>query len=371
VAGALQHHIPQFLTRGFRVPGGSKKQSRVWLYAKDQEPRLAAVKSEVGAETYFYSEQSADGSRTLDDEITDYENKAAKLIQELRALEADAAPDPKMSAEIVAHLTIRNAHLRHTFTLGVQAIFSRAIDLFCNEEMLRTVLGFDGNAPSPTLKNAIDTELANSPQLAALGIPPEMLYQMIHLFAKENFKSFFAEHIPQLSVALGAFLQQAPDHARTAHNKALAGGLAPDRRIELLGALCWRIAASPDAGCLLPDCIALAEDDNQGLKPLMLADLEKLQAVYMPLSPEKLLVGLRADARLDNLTEFNAAAAAASQLFFIAASQEDRFAALSDRIGNCVKEFVERTIRQIFDEFLVERKVATRDPTRSLPEDSF
>lgn len=122
MAGALQHHIPQFLTRGFRVPGGSKKQSQVWLYAKDEEPRLALIKDEVAVEPHFYSEQSSDGSRTLDDEITDYENKAARSIQGLRNLTPDTPCDPQISAELVAHLTIRNDHLRRTFTLGVQAI---------------------------------------------------------------------------------------------------------------------------------------------------------------------------------------------------------------------------------------------------------
>lgn len=356
MAGVLQHHIPQFLTRGFRVPGGSKRQSQVWIYAKDEEPRLAFIKNEVGVEPHFYSKQSTDSSMTLDDEITDYENKAARLIQKLRTVEPEGSCDPEIAAEIVAHLTIRNAHLRHTFTLGVQAILSQAIDLFCNEEMLRAILGFDGNTPSSTLKNAIDSEFANNSPLAALGLPTEMLYQFVHQFAKENFKSFFAEHIPQLSAALGTLLQQAPDHARTAHNKALAAGLAPDKRVESLSELFWQIATSPDGGCLLPDCIALAEDDDQGLKPLMLADLEKLQTVFMPLSPDKVLVGLRTTTGVPDLSDFNAAAAAASQSFFLSETRDDRFAVLSDRIGDCVRNFVDRTIRQIFEEFVTERR---------------
>jgi hypothetical protein len=146
------------------------------------------------------------------------------------------------------------------------------------------------------------------------------------------------------------FSQQASDHARTAHNKALAAGLAPDKRIAFLSALSWRIAASPDGGSLLPDRIALAEDDDEGSKPLMLADLEHVRTVYMALSPDKLLVRLRTTARIGNLADFNAAAAA-SQTFFISASQDDRFAVLANRIGTCVKDYVDRTIRQIFDEF--------------------
>ncbi|MDH6258419.1 DUF4238 domain-containing protein [Bradyrhizobium sp. BR13661] len=362
MAGALQHHIPQFLTRGFRVPGGSKKQSQVWLYAKDEEPRLALIKDEVAVEPHFYSEQSSDGSRTLDDEITDYENKAARSIQGLRNLTPDTPCDPQISAELVAHLTIRNDHLRRTFTLGVQAILGHAIEMFCNEETLRAILGYDGNTPSPALKNAIDAEFASNPQLAALGLPSQMLYQLGHMAVKQNFKTIFADHIPQLAAALASLSSEASERARLAHNKALAAGLAPDKRIEFLSTLFWRIAPSRDSGCLLPDCIALAEDDDQGPKPLMLADLEKLRTVYMPLSPDKLLVGLRVPEQPPNPFDFNAAAAAASQSFFISASREHRFAALSKLTGSCVKDFVDRTIRQIFDEFLAERRATDRGP---------
>ncbi|MDA9426228.1 DUF4238 domain-containing protein [Bradyrhizobium sp. CCBAU 53380] len=165
MAGALQHHIPQFFSRGFRSPGGSKKQSQVWVYAKDREPHLAIVKDEVGVEAHFYSDLATDGSRTLDDEITDYEVKAARLLQELRGLGPESPSDSKASAEIVAHLTIRNAHLRGSFALGLQAIFGQAIDLFCNEDRLRAILGLDQTAPTSVLKDAIDSELLSNVNL--------------------------------------------------------------------------------------------------------------------------------------------------------------------------------------------------------------
>ena len=81
MAGANQHDIPQALSRGFRIPGGSKKGSKTWLYEKGVAPRLVRIKDEVAVEPHFYSEPPADGSKTLDDQITDYENAFAQRLQ--------------------------------------------------------------------------------------------------------------------------------------------------------------------------------------------------------------------------------------------------------------------------------------------------
>jgi hypothetical protein len=133
MSGIFQHHIPQSLIRGFRVPGGSKKQSRVWLYKSGREPRLALVKNEVGGEPYFYSELSADGTKTLDDKITDYETQFDRYFQQLKASPAGGAVDPQQAAEVVAHLTIRNAHLRWLLSSTMKSLYSRSATFFADE----------------------------------------------------------------------------------------------------------------------------------------------------------------------------------------------------------------------------------------------
>lgn len=82
MAGNNQHDIPQALQRGFRIPGGSKKESRTWRYERAAEPCSVLIKEEV-AGPHFYSEPSSDGSRTLDDEITDYEIAFGRHLHEL------------------------------------------------------------------------------------------------------------------------------------------------------------------------------------------------------------------------------------------------------------------------------------------------
>jgi hypothetical protein len=363
VAGVNQHNIPQFLSRGFRIPdGAANKDAKTWLYEKGIAPRRGSIRYDVAVEPLFYSAISSDGAKTLDDEITDYEDAAARRLGALRSATVDTKVNSGAAAEIVAHLTIRNAHLRRTFTMGVNAIIGRAVDVFCNETTLRPVLGVDRDVPSEPVRNLIDEQLRTNPILAATGIPAHVLSQMAQMVLKENFRTFVTEHVPHLMTTFEVLSAQAPAHIREGHNKALSSGLAPDRRIDVLKALRWRVLPCPDEGFVLPDCVALAADDEGGLKSLIVADLEKVTTVLMPLSTDRMLVGLGPSVPVPELSSFNAAAASASHTFFIAARSDDNLSVLSERIGQSSSQFVDKTVGAVFDEFLTTRGVALGSP---------
>jgi hypothetical protein len=296
-------------------------------------PHLVLIKDEVAVERHFYSEPSPGGSKTLDDEITDYENAFAQRLQALKSVPLDTAVDADTAAEVVAHLTIRNAHLRRTFTMGVNSLLSHAVEVFCDEATLRPILGVDGNTPSERVKELIDEQLKENPALAARGLPPRVLHQIAQMILKERFSSFFTTHVSFMAAAIDALAAQAPAFIRDGHNKALSSGLAPDGRTEILRALNWRVLASTNDGFVLPDCVALGVDDETGLKSLILADLGKVTAVLMPLATERLLVGTRPSAPAPPVAAFNEAAVAASHTFFIAARRDDKLTLLADRIG--------------------------------------
>lgn len=360
MAGVNQHNIPQFLSRGFRVSDGAdKRDAKTWLYEKDAAPRQVSIRYEVAVEPNFYSEPSSDGSRTLDDEITDYENAAARRLNSLKSAPTDTKVNSETAAELVAHLTIRNAHLRRIFTLGFTKLVGRAVDVFCDEATLRSILGVDGKVVSQSVRGFIDEQLKANPALAASGLPARVLYQIAQMSLKERFKTFFAEAAPMMTAMFDLLDAQAPSSAREGHNKALSTSIAPDRRIDLLKALRWKVLSSPGAGFVLPDCVALAEDDGSGLKPLIVADLDKVAVVLMPLSSDRMLVGIRPLAAGPVLSGFNEAAAAASHTFFIAPELNDKLAQLSKRIGQSSDQFVHQTIGSVFDEFLSTRGAAS------------
>jgi hypothetical protein len=345
------------------VPDGTEnKLAKTWLYQKGGAPCLASIRYDVAVEPAFYSELSSDGSKTLDDEITDYESAAARRLESMKNTPPDVKVNSGTAAEMVAHLTIRNAHLRRTFAMGVNAIIGRAIDVFCNEATLRPVLGVDRHVPSETLRHLVDEQLQKNPSLAAIGVPAHVLYQIAQMVLKENFRTFFTEHVPQLTATFGILSIQVPANIRDTHNKVLSSGLAPDKRVEMLKALQWRVVRSPDDGFVLPDCVALAADDDTGLKSLIVADLDKVTTVLMPLSTDRMLVGLRQSTAVPDLSGFNAAAAASSNTFFIAVRSDDGLRILSEGIGQSSGQFIDETIGKVFDEFLTTRGVSSVSP---------
>lgn len=360
MAGVNQHNIPQFLSRGFRLPDGAdKKDAKTWLYETCGVPRLVSIRHDVAVEPNFYSELSADGFRTLDDEITDYENAAARRLNSLKNAPTDTKVKSETAAELVAHLTIRNAHLRRIFTLGFTKLVGRAVDVFCDEAALRSMLAVDGKVVSQSVRDFIDEQLQANPALGASGLPARVLYQIAQMSLKERFKTFFTEAVPMMTAMFEFLDAQAPSSAREGHNKALSTGIVPDRRVDMLKALRWKVLPSPGDGFILPDCVALAEDDESGLKPLIVADLDKIAVVLMPLSSDRMLVGARPSAAAPALSGFDEAAAAASHTFFIAAELNDKLTQLSERIGQSSDQFVHQTIGSVFDEFLSTRGAAS------------
>jgi hypothetical protein len=373
MAGAFQHHIPQSLLRGFRVPGGSKKKSKVWFFENGRAPRLELVK-DIGGELYFYSELPTDGAKTLDDKITDYETVFDRYFRQLKATPPGQAVDPRQASEVVAHLTIRNAHLRQIFSLGLESIYSGSANLFGNEVNLRPILGVDDKTPSKKLREAVDEQIAQNPQLSSSGVPARVLYQIVQMALQENFNQLFTDQIPQFITMLSQIASDAPRLAREAHNNALETVATPDGRIQLLEVLSWSVQTASDISFILPDCVALGLDKKNGLQSLMGADLKDVEAVLMPLSPKKILVGFRPGAPLPNLQDFNRAAAASSNSFFVAECECEKFKEFQTSITASTSHFMEETMGAAFGQFAKERGLPPdvgKNPTEEVTIDSI
>jgi hypothetical protein len=153
MSGRKQHHIPQSVLRGFKTPSEGKK-AQVWVFSRQK--KFKSPTDGVAAERHFYSELSTDGTPTLDDLITAYEKPFAQKLASLRSLSNGADADSAIAAEVIAHLTIRNAHLRRSITGALRILVDRAADLFCNEENLRALLGVDGKAFPPVTAKKVD-----------------------------------------------------------------------------------------------------------------------------------------------------------------------------------------------------------------------
>lgn len=363
MSGPWQHNIPQSLLRGFRIRGGTKKTSQVWLFQKGCEPTLAFVKN-VAAADNFYSIPTVDGSKTLDDQITDYEQTSfARALHYLKDAQADSIVDASSAAEVVAHLTIRNDHLRQTFGEASQKLFADAIDVFCNETHVRPLLGIDDKAPPTRFTNAVDEFLSEHPELSNIPVPRHVLHRIAHMMTREWFNRSFLECAPLMLGVLTALITQAPEFVRAGHNKALTSGLAPGPRAELLRQFSWTVRAAGTEGFVLPDCVAVGLEVEKQLQPLMMAGLAESSLILMPLSSRKMLVGTRTAKDEPDLAAFNRVASSCSHQFFIAATKD--FAELAANIGTASHHFMEEAVGTLIKQY----KSDGRSETSLVPTD--
>lgn len=363
MSGKVQHEIPQLFLRGFLIPnsGGTEQ---VFVYRRGRaEPYISGI-DRAAAEGYFYSKLSADGSKTLDDEITDYERRLDQLVAELRTISSGDVANSAIAAEVVTHLTTRNAHLRGAFTRGLTSIAEGARTLFGNQDNLLRLLGLDEAEPGPRFRERFSESLDQTPVFAQTGLPRPVLERIAFFFAKENFGSATDDHVAPILIKLKELEKMAAGLARDGHNRALSQSVAPDARVARLGMFEWRVL-STEVDLVLPDCAALCLLSDGIWHPLMMADPDDVTAVAMPLSSRTLLVGRTERSPTIDPGTFNPAAAACSQNYFLGGSRSDELDDLLPTLGARALTMVEDAVRSGVYELL-----PTAQPTQQRVEDS-
>jgi hypothetical protein len=348
LSGNNQHYIPKFILRGFRTsaPGYAGK---VWVFRRGEPPSAKSIKK-IAVDPYFYSKPSVDGSKTLDDEITRYENRLATLHTGLKALPSGGAADPKIVAEVISHLVVRNAHMRSASAHGLKRIVAGATNLFGDETAIRQLLGLDGEALSPRALQFFEDEVKKDARFAQLGLPLEVLNQMAFVLAKENYPNLVKNSLPLLRGALASLFTQSDDMARDAHNKALSKAIVPDQRVAVLSTLSWSVVIA-DTAAVLPDCVAFCIETTGDVHPLMMADSDKLSMVFMPLDPEKILVGKKDNPPSFDFRNFNILGAACSEDFFVSSQCTPEMTPLAGVIGERARTVIDQAVAESLQEF--------------------
>jgi hypothetical protein len=216
---------------------------------------LASI-SDVLAQRYFYSRLSSDGSKTLDDMITEYENSLGDLLIKLRSIPIDGEADADVAAEVIAHLTPRSANVRRIFRSGIVQLTTAAAEAFADEDTVVTMLGLTEPEPNPTWNDHIAGMLDEEPNLKTLlellPIPKSLRDRVIFMAAKEHFVGRFDAKTLGITEAFTAVLDGLDDMVCDGHNKALGEGLIAESRKTSLEALEWHIRAAPPEGAVLP-----------------------------------------------------------------------------------------------------------------------
>ena len=113
----------------------------------------------------------------------------------------------------------------------------------------------------------------------------------------------------------------------------------------------WRIV-QPAAAAILPDCVAIALDGAGAHKPLMMTPREDARVIFVPLAPDRVIVGVRDGGQAPGLEELNAHLAACAHRFFVA--KAEGFNALIAQIG----AVTEKEVAEIVDGAFTKRAEA-------------
>ncbi|HEL3777972.1 hypothetical protein [Stenotrophomonas forensis] len=339
MAGKRQHYIPRFLQRGFLASGNATGSGeRTWLHLRGDTPRLTGIR-DVGVETHFYSRPSLDGSRTLDDLITDIESV---FLGDLRyACEAaiEQPLDSDRAARLVTHLMLRTAFVRSTFNQAALGVVDEIVALVGTRESARA--GFRIDDPTLDLASSpLVTAAVEAATEAGVDMPLPLKQRVMGYVVREHFDDIFSGMDATMAVFRKLMTERMAKTSAEAHNKVLA--LEKQTAWEVgLGGLVWQIQSVRQV--ILPDCIAVAQIDGGDLSPLVMAGLDGLEVCIVPIRADRVMVGRRVGAALPCLDALNRSLAACADRFFIATTPMGVFG-LSERIGQRAAEVMGSTV---------------------------
>lgn len=334
MSGKGQHSIPVSLLQGFVIPGTNvrrkRRGGRVWVFHRRRGVQQVAA-GDAAKERHFYSIPLPNTS-TLDDQITNYENERniGLTLRRLRQLPTGAAVDGNLAAELVSHLSARTAYVRNVFSDGIRHVSDAVSQRFCDVETFYRAVGAD----DLTIPSRFEEHMSYvyDKDFAGGVLPRAVVIRMAFMLLRE--REDIAEHaIPVLQGFLDGFSDSSSDIARKAHNEALAKDMAPAPRKKHFKEFEWTVRKTQDGDpFILPDCVVLASEDGEALEPIYMTRNNSIEAVFLAVSGDCMLVGQRSEKEID-LTRYNRAAARCSSDMFISSVRNKGLEELLGRIG--------------------------------------
>ncbi|MGH0315152.1 hypothetical protein NKY46_02625 [Sinorhizobium meliloti] len=347
-SGPNQHYLPRFLQRPFGI---RPKRKEIWIFARGVAPEQKRLK-EVGASDYFYSDPAPDGARTLDDEITDIETPVSRKLAFIRAEPVGAVVNAADAAEIVNHLVPRTAHVRVNIERGLRMMAQGIETILSDDDGVQSLMGLNEDEPNESFRKNLAEKLGEIEGIEELGLPESLIERIAFIAAKENFATLAADTLPILRNLFSSWLETTDDFAREGHNKALATISSSTPRLKMLEGLNWIVQSAPEQGAILPDCAALAVDQSGQTAPAMFTDWKQVDAIILPVAPDKLLVGATAEFDVAQLADFNEEAARCSHDFFLAPTTSEYLADLHKRLGERSMQLVEEGVNGAMEPYL-------------------
>lgn len=342
-SGPNRHYIPQFLQRAFAIPSKAPKgRKEIWKFETGKEPKRQLIKN-TGSGRLFYSD-------VTDDLITKLEERPVAMLAEIR----DKAPGDSVSAEaaaaIVSHLSGRTAHIRETLRDLLARSLQEAKSSLSKPSHIAAVFGLNADGPTDLFRQQVTDPMIQVLGIEELGIPPRVFERQAFFALKENSEFVYGPllDLDPMFRAIDEYKSELAGNVRDSHDKALGEITSPTEHELFLQTLDWDMLPAPEYGAVLPDCVTIAIDQDGSASSHMFVGHERLGAVLMAVTPEKVLIGRKDGFIVPNEFNFNTAAAQFSHSFFLSPRHDDDTARLHSMIGKqlqvALKENLEAAI---------------------------
>ena len=306
MSGRKQHFIPRHFLKEF-----ANERDKHWLYRRGLSEPKEVSRKDVAAQKDFYSgPKTMTGVPTLDDLITEYENKLQSYINKVRAVEVGKSLPANLMSEIVVHLTIRSAYFREYIDAGIDTFFCYLIDFFGNTN-------FPGHYVPSQLDTIIIKEIEDHIPYLPENLRLKTITRLFYQIMRENYDDSQEKTSNSLKIIKENF-KKINIHIQ---NQYLEKDMAPVSHKTMLKKLQWKVIDFPFGNAVLSDCISIAEDVN-GWKAYRICDVKKISRVVIPLTSSKLAVGHIANDWKDVRTIYNNIARKNSFTFYLTNQKE-------------------------------------------------
>jgi len=333
MSGKRQHFIPRFLMENFSSRM-VKDGFYTWVYrrnAKEYETNII----NVGVEGYFYTQ----GDDTeVDDLITDDEVSMSETLRSLLNSSIGSDVSSFQVSRLIVNLEVRTRHLRRNLLQTGEYAMSRFIDFMEDKDSFLRYLEKRFRKNPLMLKEAILNNLVEQ------GIPRKKIPMMAKLIlpvAQNSMHMFLKPLLPLLVSELRSKLpQMLQETAKNSHIRALKADETYKIRMRRYENFVFTIRGVHEGNMILGDSVILFQvPGSKPFKSFIVKD-EEIKAIFLPLSPERILVGSQTTTKMLP-SHLRQAIARCSLEYFISASNETALGDLKEQIGKDAPIFSE------------------------------
>lgn len=303
-----QHHLPQFLLKGF-ASRSRKKEVFTWLFRKDGAINEANVKGIAKGRDFYGKPEESD----IEQRLSEMEDRFARLVRRLR--DGEGLNEKLLLCQFVASTQIRTANVRSGVAEATESFMEGFGEALTTPEYQAVLAqhAFDGamkQIADGSLDGVLNLIPAEKREQVLVELVPGMKQYLKTVIG--GARAEFERHVPSLTD---------PKTFKDSQNRLLSKNLPPEPRVEHLMQLDWSVIPCEDELLILGDVGVVAGSATGELMHILRHDPD-LDAIYLPIASNRLLVGCREGVTMTSVAALNAASAELSREFFISARKD-------------------------------------------------